>query len=153
MADQCDGVPSILSSENSGEVLKSASNSCYKMPDQCDGVPLISISQNTREILKPASNSPNSVTSNFVYKEEKPYQNLNSRCETFKDWPLHHFIKPFHLAKAGFYYTGLSDTVQCYECKIRLKDFELDDIPMQEHSKWSPKCAHVREFFKLHNSL
>ena len=45
MSDQCDGVPSILTSENSGKILKSASNSSYKMSDHCDGVPSILTSE------------------------------------------------------------------------------------------------------------
>ena len=135
MADQCDSAPSILTSENSGEILESASNLSNRV--------------NTAFVYREEKPC---VNSGFVYREEQPYENLNSRCETFKDWPLHHFIKPFHLAKAGFYYTGLSNTVQCYECKIRLKSFELDDIPMLEHCRWSPKCAVVRKFFKFHKS-
>ena len=126
--------------------LQTSTKSYYKLYDQADSSPSVLRNNDTDEVLKSASNAINFM------KDEKPYENLNSRCGTFKDWPLHHFIKPFHLAKAGFYYTGLSDTVQCYECDIRLKNFDLDDIPMLEHCRWSPKCPLVRKFFKNHLS-
>ena len=70
------------------------------------------------------------------------------RYGTFETWPLNHIVKPYDLAKAGFIYTGYSDKVECVDCKIRLKSFEKGDIPMLEHTRWSPKCSIVRNFFK-----
>ena len=75
------------------------------------------------------------------------------RYGTFESWPLSHFIKPYDLAKAGFVYTGYSDKVECVKCKIVLKKFEIDDIPMLEHTRWSPKCPLVRNFFKNNGHL
>ena len=113
--------------------------------DRTDASPSILFNNGSTEVLKSASTS-----GNFVLKEEKPYETFTVRTATFKDWPLHHFINPSHLVKAGFYYTRFSDIVQCYECGVRLRNFELDDIPMLEHSRWSPKCPLVRKFFKQH---
>ena len=159
--DYTDGAPSTLGNNNDAEmeeILKSASNSdtspstqdilkaaSTKLKEQPNSLPYVLRRNTPEDIFKFASNA--------VRKNERPYENINSRCATFKDWPLHHFIKPIDLAKAGFYYTGFSDTVQCYECEIRLKNFELDDIPMLEHCRWSPKCSLVRSFFKYHLSL
>ncbi|KAK6177375.1 hypothetical protein SNE40_015488 [Patella caerulea] len=44
------------------------------------------------------------------------------------------------LAKAGFYYKGPGDMVQCFYCGIQLKSWEKYDIPVGEHYKWSPHC-------------
>ena len=75
------------------------------------------------------------------------------RYSTFESWPISHYIKPYDLAKAGFVYTGYSDKVECVKCKIVLNKFEIDDIPMLEHTRWSPKCPLVRSYFKNNVSL
>ena len=78
---------------------------------------------------------------------------VGDRYATFETWPFSHFIKPYDLAKAGFIYTGYSDKVECVKCKVVLKKFEIDDIPMLEHTRWSPKCSIVRNFFKNNGHL
>ena len=107
--------------------------------DQTDSVPDFLLDNSIcKSASVPVSSAPKKVSFNTTA----------DRYHTFETWPLHHFIKPYDLAKAGFVYTGYSDKVQCIECKIILKQFELDDIPMLEHTRWSPKCPFVLKFFK-----
>lgn len=74
--------------------------------------------------------------------------NANDRLQSFKDrWPKHFFIKPLDLANAGFYYYGQGDKVQCFFCKLILKDWCQSDIAQEEHFKWSSDCAFLQMTF------
>ena len=42
------------------------------------------------------------------------------RLQSFKDWPKQLIPDKFSLAKAGFYYTGEHDKVQCFACSVKL---------------------------------
>ena len=108
--------------------------------DQVDSFPDF-LSNNSNIVCKSAS-APVKKSSKFNL-----LTSVAERYSTFETWPLSHFIKPYHLAKAGFVYTGYSDKVECVHCKIKLSKFEVDDIPMLEHTRWSPKCSIVRNFF------
>ncbi|GCB78372.1 hypothetical protein scyTo_0021191, partial [Scyliorhinus torazame] len=65
-------------------------------------------------------------------REERP------RLETFKDWPSYVKMEPDLLVGAGFFYTGIKDKVQCFSCDGSLGNWEEDDDPWKEHSKWFP---------------
>ena len=112
-----------------------------KTGDSVDAVPEL-LKQST-EILKPASIPASSAAST--------YADVTARYKTFKDWPLYHYIKPYHLARAGFYYLNYGDHVDCFKCKLHLKHFEPTDLPMLEHTWWSPKCDFVQYFLKALN--
>ncbi|XP_053382447.1 baculoviral IAP repeat-containing protein 3-like [Mercenaria mercenaria] len=76
---------------------------------------------------------PLPVSTDFMFYED--------RLSTFKKWPKQMSQKQTDLAKSGFYYTGENDAVKCFSCKIKLHNMESNDIPMQEHSRWSPNCV------------
>ena len=47
------------------------------------------------------------------------------------------------MAENGLFYL-CKDFVVCYQCGIKLTDWQDWDIPMIEHSRWSPKCPIVK---------
>lgn len=63
-----------------------------------------------------------------------------NRLATFNsDWP-HTFITPRILAKIGFFYIGPYDRVKCNFCRIYIENWEINDVEISEHIKWSPYC-------------
>lgn len=64
------------------------------------------------------------------------------RLATYVNWPVSH-ISPNSLAKAGFYYTHISDQVKCAWCEGIIGQWEVGDDPFAEHQKFFPECAKV----------
>uniref|UniRef100_A0A8D0HCL0 RING-type E3 ubiquitin transferase n=1 Tax=Sphenodon punctatus TaxID=8508 RepID=A0A8D0HCL0_SPHPU len=62
------------------------------------------------------------------------------RLATFRNWPSYAAVAPEQLARAGFFYTGHSDTVQCFYCDGSVRNWEHGDDPWTEHAKWFPRC-------------
>ncbi|XP_043669528.1 E3 ubiquitin-protein ligase XIAP-like isoform X1 [Vespula pensylvanica] len=71
------------------------------------------------------------------------YVNLESRLRTFDTWPKS--LPPYkeELADAGFFYTGREDQTLCFHCGGGLKDWEPEDDPWDQHSKWFSKCYYL----------
>lgn len=63
--------------------------------------------------------------------------------DTFLFWPkMYPSIED--MVKCGLYYTGFEDEVSCIDCKVVLKNWTLDDIPLLKHEKGSPFCKVVK---------
>jgi hypothetical protein len=75
------------------------------------------------------------------------YACFDKRLLTFTGWSIER-PSPVDLAKAGFYYIGFGDSVECFYCKVRICAWEISDIPIKEHLKFSPRCLYVN--FKNH---
>jgi E3 ubiquitin-protein ligase XIAP len=73
------------------------------------------------------------------------YRFESIRLQSYKNWPCL-WMKPERLAAAGFYYTGESDKVKCFECQIEICQWQSDDNPMVDHQRWSDRCRFVRNF-------
>ncbi len=67
-----------------------------------------------------------------------------NRLSTFRNWPSHVPVTPSSLARAGFFYTGKDDIVECFICQGQIRDFEFGDTAMGEHKKHFPKCPFVK---------
>ncbi len=67
------------------------------------------------------------------------------RLATFVTWPKC-MVMPSKecLARAGFWYTGFSDRVSCYVCKLKLHNWKPLDDPYLEHLRLSPHCSYMR---------
>ncbi|CAK9799602.1 Apoptosis inhibitor IAP [Anthophora plagiata] len=65
------------------------------------------------------------------------------RLQSFQNWPIT-YIEPEKLAAAGFYYTGESDKVRCFECQVEICQWEEGDVPMVDHQRWSARCRFIR---------
>ena len=68
------------------------------------------------------------------------------RLSTFHDWPERaaRIIEPRDLAKAGLFYTGQIDRVQCAFCRGFLRNWVQGDRPVNEHRKHFPNCSFVK---------
>ncbi|KAL3882671.1 hypothetical protein ACJMK2_028988 [Sinanodonta woodiana] len=83
----------------------------------------------------------------YVEKPKHPdYSILTSRLESFRGWPSLAAQKPSELAAAGLYYVGVGDCVQCFYCGGGLRSWEEEDDPWQEHARWYPNCAFLKQF-------
>jgi len=72
--------------------------------------------------------------------------NEDVRFSTFHDWPERaaRVVNPRELAKAGLFYTGQADRVQCAFCLGCLHGWEQGDRPANEHDKHFPDCSSMR---------
>ncbi|XP_013421896.1 baculoviral IAP repeat-containing protein 3-like [Lingula anatina] len=66
-----------------------------------------------------------------------------ARLRTFAHWPISAHVRPHDLAKAGFFYTGNADSVQCAFCSGILRNWDPGDRPMQEHRHHFPTCLYA----------
>ncbi|XP_057337724.1 E3 ubiquitin-protein ligase XIAP-like [Microplitis mediator] len=62
---------------------------------------------------------------------------------SFVNWPLTH-PQPRCLAAAGFYYTGVIDSVKCFFCGVEICIWEEEDNPRSEHQRWQGNCRFIR---------
>ena len=70
----------------------------------------------------------------------------SARLATFHDWPetAALIVEPRDLAKAGMFYTGQIDRVQCAFCRGFIRDWAQGDRPADEHRRLFPNCSFVR---------
>ncbi|XP_071964217.1 E3 ubiquitin-protein ligase XIAP-like [Antedon mediterranea] len=68
---------------------------------------------------------------------------VDGRLETFEDFPSGCPMSPAQLARAGFFYTGIADMVQCFICNGKVRDWEIGDSAFGEHLKFFPNCEFV----------
>ena len=71
------------------------------------------------------------------------YSSYRRRYDTFKSWPKSHPIRPENLCRAGFIYTRQGDKVLCPWCKLMLIEWEVYDLPFEEHRRHSPYCSYL----------
>ncbi|KAI4873752.1 hypothetical protein NFI96_010610 [Prochilodus magdalenae] len=65
------------------------------------------------------------------------------RLRTFQQWPRDAAVNPADLARAGFYFLGRGDTVQCFCCAGVLRCWVRGDEPLGEHKRHFPSCLFV----------
>ena len=56
------------------------------------------------------------------------------RLMTFEKYPQGSAVDPWTLVKAGFYYRGFKDRVQCHSCGMQVQDWTVGDNPRD--AKW-----------------
>lgn len=96
-------------------------------------------------VAKPqrATTEPKSLGINTLKPKYPQYAVVSKRLESFKSWPDYLPISPDPLVEAGLVYTGVGDNVRCYFCGGGLRNWERDDKPWVEHTKWYPECGHI----------
>ncbi|KAK6172083.1 hypothetical protein SNE40_018041 [Patella caerulea] len=67
-----------------------------------------------------------------------------ARLRTFGNWPRSLAVRPTELARAGFYYLGSADRVQCAFCRGILRDWEEAESPVAEHWRYFSSCEFLR---------
>ena len=55
------------------------------------------------------------------------------------------FVDKNELAAAGFYFTDFKDVVCCTFCYVRLVQWKQEDMPYEEHKRWSPACPFINK--------
>ncbi|XP_009669166.2 baculoviral IAP repeat-containing protein 7 isoform X3 [Struthio camelus] len=70
-------------------------------------------------------------------------RNEARRLRTFWQWPDSSPVSAHDLAKAGFFFVGPGDEVQCFCCGGILKDWAPGDCPVVEHLKFFPSCKFI----------
>jgi len=102
------------------------------------------ILNNSYPITQSLSDDPLQPISISTSHEEIPsldFSRYENRLKTFDgNWELQ-FITPAQMAKAGLYYIGPQDRVECAYCSSEFNDWKNGDNPFDEHRKWSPRCA------------
>ncbi|CAF4424576.1 unnamed protein product [Rotaria sp. Silwood2] len=48
------------------------------------------------------------------------------------------------LVRAGFFFTGVNNTVTCFYCNGSLHKWSPKDNPMIEHARWFPNCTYAK---------
>ncbi|KAM6053905.1 baculoviral IAP repeat-containing protein 7 [Chlamydotis macqueenii] len=65
------------------------------------------------------------------------------RLRTFRQWPSTSPVSARDLVKAGFFFVGPRDEVQCFCCGGVLQDWRPGDCPIAEHLKFFPSCKFI----------
>ncbi|GAB1298498.1 Baculoviral IAP repeat-containing protein 1b [Apodemus speciosus] len=79
-----------------------------------------------------------------AYCNDSVFANEELRMDTFKDWP-HGSVSVEALVRAGLFYTGKKDIVQCFSCGGFMEKWEEGDDPIEDHSKFFPNCETTSE--------
>jgi len=67
-----------------------------------------------------------------------------SRIASFYGWPAP-YVSYAKLARAGLFYRGGGDGVQCAFCGIVLSNWQVGDDPFSRHQSVNEKCPYVTE--------
>lgn len=79
---------------------------------------------------------------NNIYSTK--YKYYDDRIVTFDTWPKAHPVKSHKLCASGFIYTGKSDRVICFCCKLIINCLNSNDNPFIEHQKLSSNCEYIK---------
>ena len=77
-----------------------------------------------------------------------PFNHLQARLNTFRNWPACHIVRPQALAEAGFIYRNDRDRVQCVFCRGGVHNWLQGDTAMGEHSRHYPYCPYVNAVYQ-----
>jgi len=110
----------------------------YTTTDFLNG-PVSHVAQNA------ANHLPLSCTINREHPDFERLRDEAVRLSTFFDWPerVASIVHPGDVAKAGLFYTGQTDCVQCAFCRSYLRNWVQGDIPADEHHRLFPNCPFV----------
>uniref|UniRef100_A0A8C6MIB2 RING-type E3 ubiquitin transferase n=1 Tax=Nothobranchius furzeri TaxID=105023 RepID=A0A8C6MIB2_NOTFU len=75
--------------------------------------------------------------------DEPQMRREEERLQTFQDWPEDAPVTAGDLAKAGFFFLGHRDKVQCFCCGGILKCWVHGDSPASEHKRHFPTCCFI----------
>lgn len=79
---------------------------------------------------------------NLTSKFYDEYKSFDERLLSFKKW--NGAVEPSELALAGFYYSGCHDITSCFYCGVEIYRWELCDVPINEHLKYSTNCSYAK---------
>ncbi|KAJ8016076.1 hypothetical protein DPEC_G00003400 [Dallia pectoralis] len=83
-------------------------------------------------------------SNDILYIPEKPQmRGEEERLRTFANWARDAPVTAANLARAGFYFLGPQDKVQCFCCGGILRYWVHGDRPIVEHKRHFPRCHFV----------
>ncbi|KAM8834749.1 baculoviral IAP repeat-containing protein 2 [Synchiropus picturatus] len=74
------------------------------------------------------------------------------RISTFARFPASG-VSERSLAKAGWFYTGVGDRVQCFRCNVKADGWQAGDCPTEKHRQLSPSCSFIQSLPATANLL
>lgn len=78
----------------------------------------------------------------YRIKKINRYDTVDKRLKTFDIWNYN--VNKYDLSSAGFYKVNDRDKVKCFKCGIVIYQWEYEDVPIEEHRKYSPECEFLR---------
>ncbi|XP_029011437.1 baculoviral IAP repeat-containing protein 7 [Betta splendens] len=75
--------------------------------------------------------------------EEPRMRSEEERLRSLQNWPTGAAVSAAELAKAGFFFLGSGDKVQCFCCGGILRHWERGDSPAAEHRRHFPLCGFI----------
>ncbi|XP_030637248.1 baculoviral IAP repeat-containing protein 2 [Chanos chanos] len=75
------------------------------------------------------------------------------RISTFAKFPSTGAVTERSLARAGFYYTGVGDRVQCFRCNVSAENWQSGECPAERHRQLSPNCSFIQSLPSTANLL
>lgn len=75
--------------------------------------------------------------------EEPQMRGEGTRLRTFQNWPADAPVTSGDLARAGFFFLGSGDDVQCFCCGGILRCWVHGDSPASEHKRHFPTCSFI----------
>ncbi|XP_008276994.1 baculoviral IAP repeat-containing protein 2 [Stegastes partitus] len=74
------------------------------------------------------------------------------RISTFARFPAS-VVTERSLARAGWFYTGVGDRVQCFRCNVTAEGWQAGDCPTEKHRQLSPSCSFIQSLPSTANLL
>uniref|UniRef100_A0A096LQR5 Baculoviral IAP repeat containing 2 n=1 Tax=Poecilia formosa TaxID=48698 RepID=A0A096LQR5_POEFO len=74
------------------------------------------------------------------------------RISTFARFPASP-VTERSLARAGWFYTGMGDRVQCFRCNVTAEGWQAGDCPTEKHRQLSPSCSFIQSLPSTTNLL
>ncbi|KAF3840815.1 hypothetical protein F7725_006677 [Dissostichus mawsoni] len=74
------------------------------------------------------------------------------RISTFARFPASG-VTERSLARAGWFYTGVGDRVQCFRCNVTAEGWQAGDCPSEKHRQLSPSCSFIQSLPSTANLL
>lgn len=75
------------------------------------------------------------------------------RISTFAKFPSTAPVTERSLARAGFFYTGIGDRVQCFRCNVTIDNWQSGECPAERHKQISPNCTFIQSLPSTTNLL
>lgn len=91
-------------------------------------------------------NCPKAPDTSCNMEEDKDYSKEATRMESYAYFPNSCPISAPTLARAGFYYTGIHDRVECFSCKAIAEGWQHGDTVIGKHRKISPSCKFINAY-------
>ncbi|MEQ2192020.1 hypothetical protein XENOCAPTIV_005914 [Xenoophorus captivus] len=73
-------------------------------------------------------------------------------AQNLRDFPSGSSIER-SLARAGWFYTGVGDRVQCFRCNVTAEGWQAGDCPTEKHRQLSPSCSFIQSVPSTTNLL